>query len=169
MTERFFLKSLSQKEPIEIKIEKEKEAYRLQFLEKFFFVSVNIDANAVRGSLKIKEKIFPFFFLKNKNSLQIWINGEVYHFEFSEKKQENQIPLAKTNQLEAPMPGRILKILVKERQPFQEGEPLVVMESMKMEMTLSAPYSGKIKKIRCEEGKLVEMGEVLIEMDVENA
>jgi 3-methylcrotonyl-CoA carboxylase alpha subunit len=66
------------------------------------------------------------------------------------------------NDLTAPMPGTVLKVLVAPGQRFEAHAPLVVMESMKMEMTLSAPHAGRVGMIECRPGQLVAMGAVLM-------
>jgi biotin carboxyl carrier protein len=47
---------------------------------------------------------------------------------------------------------------------FAAHDPLVVLESMKMEMTLSAPAPGQVTAVRCAPGDLVEMGATLLQL-----
>lgn len=65
--------------------------------------------------------------------------------------------------LKSGMPGKIIQIKVKEGDSVQEGDPLLVMEAMKMENELRAPSEAKIKKIHVSGGDAVEKGTVLIE------
>jgi biotin carboxyl carrier protein len=71
----------------------------------------------------------------------------------------------------SPMPGRIVKILVKSGERIPVGHPLVVVEAMKMENELRAPRAGTVRELRCAEGAAVEAGQalVVIEMDIEPA
>ena len=62
------------------------------------------------------------------------------------------------------MPGTILQIRVKLGETVTEGQPLIIMESMKMEMTLSAPAGGVVKAIHGQEKQLVAMSALLIEL-----
>jgi biotin carboxyl carrier protein len=64
----------------------------------------------------------------------------------------------------APMPGKVLKILVSEGQAVAAGEPLIVLEAMKMETTLFAEGAAVIRKIRVETGQMVDHGAVLLEL-----
>jgi biotin carboxyl carrier protein len=71
----------------------------------------------------------------------------------------------KTNSINAPMPGIILSVNVKEGQEIKEGETLLILEAMKMENAISAPNDGVIKSIFIKIGKTVDKGELMIEME----
>ena len=58
----------------------------------------------------------------------------------------------------APMPGKVVAVLVKEGQEVTAGQGLVVVEAMKMENELRAPKAGTVRQIRAEVGAAVESG-----------
>lgn len=58
--------------------------------------------------------------------------------------------------------GTIWKIEVKEGEAVTEGQVLVILESMKMEMPIEAPEAGTVTKIHCAEAQAVNEGDVLI-------
>jgi biotin carboxyl carrier protein len=62
----------------------------------------------------------------------------------------------------SPIPGRLIKLLVKVGDPVAAGQTLVVLEAMKMENELGAPRAGRIADVRCAEGTAVEAGQDLI-------
>ncbi|XGW30915.1 hypothetical protein V3C99_009686 [Haemonchus contortus] len=62
----------------------------------------------------------------------------------------------------APMPGVIEKVLVKDGDEVQLGQPLVVMTAMKMEYIIRAPAHCKVAAVSCEAGKNVPKGKVLV-------
>jgi 3-methylcrotonyl-CoA carboxylase alpha subunit len=64
--------------------------------------------------------------------------------------------------LAAPMPGRVVQVLVKVGDSVVEGTPLVVLEAMKMEQTVSAPKAGTVTAVNCAVGEQVEAGAVLV-------
>lgn len=66
--------------------------------------------------------------------------------------------------LEAVMPGLVLNVLVEEGEEVQQGQPLVLLSAMKMELRMAAPAAGRIVKIHCQAGQVVERGQVLVEM-----
>ena len=61
----------------------------------------------------------------------------------------------------SPMPGKVVKVLVKAGDEVKAGQGVVVVEAMKMENELKAPRDGKIKQITAEEGRAVESGQTL--------
>jgi len=68
--------------------------------------------------------------------------------------------------LTAPMPGRIVALLVKPGASVIQGTPLLVMEAMKMEHTLTAPHDGSVRAFVAAEGELVADGAVLVDFAV---
>ncbi len=65
----------------------------------------------------------------------------------------------------APMPGKILKILVKEGESVKTGQGLLILEAMKMENEIPAPKDGVVKKILIKEGDTVDTGQALLELE----
>jgi biotin carboxyl carrier protein len=65
----------------------------------------------------------------------------------------------------APMPGKVVKLLVKVGDEVTEGQGLVVVEAMKMENELGSPKAGKVKEITAREGTSVEGGAPLVVVD----
>ena len=64
--------------------------------------------------------------------------------------------------VEAPMPGKILKISVAVGASVSSGDVLLILEAMKMENEISAPAGGTVREIRAREGDSVNTGDVLV-------
>ena len=64
--------------------------------------------------------------------------------------------------IEAPMPGLILEVSVREGQIVQEGEALLILEAMKMENVLTSPRNGTVKGIHVKQGQAVDKKHLLI-------
>lgn len=62
----------------------------------------------------------------------------------------------------APMPGRVVRVLVKVGDLVEVRQPLVVIEAMKMENELTSPKAGTIKEVPASEGQSVEAGRLLV-------
>jgi len=65
-------------------------------------------------------------------------------------------------EIEAHITGTVWKIEVKVGDDVADGDTVVILESMKMEMPVEAEDSGTVTEIRCEEGQSVSEGEVLV-------
>lgn len=71
---------------------------------------------------------------------------------------------ADRNGYTAPMPGEVIKVLVKAGDTVQSGKPLLIMNSMKMETTIEAQTDGVVEEIFVTEKLFVQAGEVLLKM-----
>jgi len=67
--------------------------------------------------------------------------------------------------LTAPMPGKIISIAVKAGDSVSKGQPLLVMEAMKMEHTISAPADGKVQEVFYAVGDQVTEGAELVAIE----
>ncbi|TCG06165.1 3-methylcrotonyl-CoA carboxylase [Paraburkholderia steynii] len=69
--------------------------------------------------------------------------------------------------LTAPMPGKVIAVLVEQGAVVEKGQPLIVMEAMKMEHTIGAPTAGKVAEVLYAVGDQVTDGAQLLVLDVE--
>ncbi|HVW22762.1 MAG TPA: urea carboxylase [Opitutaceae bacterium] len=65
----------------------------------------------------------------------------------------------------AQIPGNVWRIAAEPGALVRPGDPLVIIESMKMEITIGAPRGGRVREVRCIEGKPVSAGEILVVLD----
>jgi len=65
----------------------------------------------------------------------------------------------------APMPGKVVRIVAPQGAEVEAGQPVVVIEAMKMQNELKAPKTGRVKKINVSEGAAVEAGQTLAEVE----
>jgi acetyl-CoA carboxylase biotin carboxyl carrier protein len=67
--------------------------------------------------------------------------------------------------VEAHITGTVWKVECQVGQEVEEGDTLVILESMKMEMPVEAEDDGTVKEIVCEEGQAVSEGDTLVVLD----
>lgn len=67
--------------------------------------------------------------------------------------------------IEAPITGNIWKIEVAVGDEVSDGDTVVILESMKMEIPVESEDDGVVKEIKCEEGQSVDEGDVLIVLE----
>ncbi len=80
----------------------------------------------------------------------------------TEPKKVEQSVQGNPGDLLALMPGKIIKVLVSEGQKIKMGEPVIIMESMKMEQTIVSSADGAIESVNVSEGETIEVGSVMI-------
>jgi len=65
------------------------------------------------------------------------------------------------------MPGQVLRILVNIGQQVRTGDPLVVLEAMKMEQTIRTTINGRVQSVPVKPGQVVAPGQMLVEIGAE--
>ena len=74
-------------------------------------------------------------------------------------------PDAIIGSLAAPMPGKVLQVLVRPGDTIAKGAPLVILEAMKMEHTIAAPHDGRVAEIHFKAGEQVNEGVELLRLE----
>ena len=124
------------------------------------------------GWMRIGGRVYPFIVAERDGELCVWLKGRTHtirRVDRTPRRASGGAAAAQRNELTAPMPGRVLKTLIEPGDEFEAHQPLIVIESMKMEMTISAPHAGRVESISCAAGALVEMGAVLATLDYPDA
>jgi biotin carboxyl carrier protein len=70
--------------------------------------------------------------------------------------------LSGEQRVSAPMPGRVLRVLVQPGDEVAERQGLVVVEAMKMENEIGSPKAGRVKEVAVSEGLSIEAGRLLV-------
>ena len=79
-----------------------------------------------------------------------------------QKKEGAAGPVSGPQRIVAPMPGKVVRVLVKPGDDVKARQGVVVVEAMKMENELRAPRDGKVRDVNVAEGQSVEAGSVLL-------
>ncbi len=95
----------------------------------------------------------------------IHLDGQDYELRRVSDIEEEFEETEEEGSLSSPMPGRVVKLLVKEGDKVIKGQDLVVIEAMKMENKLSSPFDGVISKIFYDVGNQVEANIPLMEIE----
>lgn len=102
-------------------------------------------------------------------TMLVKVNGHSYPLTVADKFDDllhsmgmDIVATKKINELKAPMPGLVLNVVVSEGQKVQKGDPIIVLEAMKMENILKSPADLTIKLISVKKGVAVEKGQVLV-------
>lgn len=111
-------------------------------------------------------------FEPESKELLLLINGVKHQVKVSNQYDEllkklgmDKIAGNKVNDVKAPMPGMVLRLMVKDGDTIKKGDPLLVLEAMKMENVIKAAGDGVVKKINVNEKVAVEKNQVLITLE----
>ena len=99
--------------------------------------------------------------------IYIWWEGQAYELVhgISTRTTDSDTRM----HLEAPLPGVVLSLLVTTGSRVLEGDPLVVIEAMKMEHVIRAPADGVVTAVTCKPGDTVRRGQAVADFEVEEA
>lgn len=91
-------------------------------------------------------------------------DANVFTLTKADSSQRRRTNAAEGGSLTATMPGQVVKILVAEGDAVKRGQPLIILEAMKMEMRIAAPADGQVTRLLVSVGQIVERGQRLLEL-----
>ena len=109
---------------------------------------------------------------KKQNRYTILVNGVWHSFTVetpvSLKRKRylaQQADASSTVSIEAPMPGKIIDIMVEEGAEVKEGEPIIILEAMKMQNEINSHITGIVKSVSVKKNETVMKDDILIEIE----
>ncbi len=97
---------------------------------------------------------------------QLWVSCEGRTYVLDEDHPESAAKAAaSTDELRAPMTGRVVLVTAEKGALVKEGDLLVTIEAMKMEFRLTAPEDGVVSEVRTRAGERVELGDLLVTLE----
>ena len=97
--------------------------------------------------------------------VRVFDNGGIFDFELQENYEQRDNTEINEGKVTAPITGTVVKILKKNGQMVSAGEPLIIIEAMKMEYELKAPNAGRIKKMKVKTKEIINQNDILVEID----
>ncbi|MCX7735172.1 MAG: acetyl-CoA carboxylase biotin carboxyl carrier protein subunit [Candidatus Kapabacteria bacterium] len=112
-----------------------------------------------------------FYYAKSDKFIYINSNGFTSKLEIVDDDEESQFDYDKKSGnkdiIKPPMPGSVVKVLVEVGQLVSEGEPLIIVEAMKMETTLYSSIDGKVTELNVQTGEQVDSDKILLIVEKE--
>jgi len=100
-----------------------------------------------------------------KGTLWVHHNGRTFTADAgSGRKSRKKSAGGSSDRINAPMPGKVTKLLLAVGSAVEAGQAVLVMEAMKMEYTLKAEIAGTIEAIECAAGDQVVLGKTLVKI-----
>ncbi|MGA7753653.1 MAG: biotin/lipoyl-containing protein [Candidatus Sulfotelmatobacter sp.] len=129
---------------------------------------IEVDAVLARPnvlSLRIGNKAYEVKCERVGSDLHIWVGSVRYAAEVRDPRslrgRVRAIDEHGPKKLTAPMPGKVVRILVSQGAEIEAGAGVLVVEAMKMQNEVKSPKKGKVQKILVNEGAAVNAGDVL--------
>ena len=123
--------------------------------------------------IRYKNKSYPAEIVKidrESKTVDLKIQGQRYTVRLRdeidllmEKMGMSASAAGKVNSIKAPMPGLIIDLRVSAGDTVKAGDPLLILEAMKMENIIKASGEGVVKNVKIKKGDSVEKGQVMIE------
>lgn len=110
-------------------------------------------------------------FTEDKNRYYCGFDGKTFIFDKiieEESSFESSVATADREEIKSPMPGSIVKLEVEKGQKVAEGDPLIVVEAMKMETSLYASIDGVVTEVFVKAGEQVDSDKILMVVEKES-
>jgi 3-methylcrotonyl-CoA carboxylase alpha subunit len=97
----------------------------------------------------------------------VWVTvgSEVFTFTVTHGAKRVKSPTLDHDAFTPPMPATVVRIAVKPGDAVRDGDVLIALEAMKMELPIRTPRDGVVRAVHCQEGELVQPDQVLLELD----
>ncbi|MBX3511034.1 MAG: methylcrotonoyl-CoA carboxylase, partial [Hyphomonadaceae bacterium] len=128
-------------------------------------VRMRVDGNAVQATPR--QGAEKDHFIVRGDRVIVFNHGDVYEFTLDTGEAEGGELAAGDGAILSPMPGKIVSVAAKAGANLKKGDPILVLEAMKMEHTLTAPFDGKLAELNAKPGAQVSEGVLLAKLEKE--
>jgi acetyl/propionyl-CoA carboxylase alpha subunit len=107
------------------------------------------------------------FAVRDLDGVWIWVDGRPRFVRDADEvpRRRASAALGRPREVTPPTPAAVVKVLVEVGETVAEGQPLVVVSAMKMEITLTAPYPGRVRSVDAAVGDQVSPGQILVDIE----
>ncbi|KXJ47742.1 MAG: methylcrotonoyl-CoA carboxylase [Cycloclasticus sp. Phe_18] len=159
-SQRSLFFSYEEADEVEIKVTENANHFIFHLDNDLDVIAESIGNNVIR--LQINGSWERFITLRNEDMVLISWKNRWYALTEVNPFEPDLSTIGGASNIIAPMPGKLLKVLVANGDAVTEGQPLAIIEAMKMEHTLSAPFDGEVDQIFYAEEDFVEADASLI-------
>ena len=131
--------------------------------ESYEVSDIEISAGVIEFTLR--RYTIKYEYEQESEIVRVFDNGGIFDFELQENYEQRDNTEINEGKVTAPITGTVVKILKKNGQMVSAGEPLIIIEAMKMEYELKAPKAGRINKMKVKIKEIINQNDILVEID----
>jgi acetyl-CoA/propionyl-CoA carboxylase biotin carboxyl carrier protein len=133
-------------------------------------IALGVERDGPHWRVALGDRTVGAVVVRERDAVWVAIEGEVYRCAVSdEARRGGAAGGVQSPRVSAPMPGKVLAVRVAIGQQVAAGDPLVVLEAMKMETIVIAEAAARVAHVHVAAGAMVEPGQVLVELAFEPA
>ncbi len=149
----------------EIGLEQDGADYRARLGDQVFKVEILDDIEG-RLTIRLNGTVLQFYWAADQDKRWVWHNGCSYVLEKPGPRTISYSSLqAAQGQILSPMPAQVRLVDVQQGVLVSQGQPMIILEAMKMEIRIIAPFSGCVKLVAVRKGQTVARDELLVEIE----
>jgi 3-methylcrotonyl-CoA carboxylase alpha subunit len=146
-----------------VKLECNGEIARITVADRVYKASV-IHARAGELTFSVDGVTHMACIAHDDSTSYVAIDGAMFELRKPDLRRARRKQHHGEDSLSAAMPGLVTKVLINEGDAVQRGQPLIVLEAMKMEIKIVAPRDGRVARVLVKQGDVVDRRQELIEM-----
>jgi 3-methylcrotonyl-CoA carboxylase alpha subunit len=146
-----------------LRLERDGELTRITIADRVYEVSI-LHTRSGELTFTVDGITHTAYIASEGTTRYIAIDGDVFELKKPDERRVRRKQQHGEDNLAASMPGQVTKVLVSEGDSVQRGQPLIVLEAMKMEIRIAAPHDGRVVKVLAQPGQIIDRGQELIEM-----
>ena len=116
----------------------------------------------------LPEGRFPVYLARRGQDIFVQIQGQAFQLREEDAEHAAHDDAgggAEDKTISAPMPGKVVKVLVAPGQAVRRAQPVIILDSMKVEIELKASADGKVREVLVQAGQQVDMDQPLITLE----
>ena len=149
-------------DPLEVDVDVIDGGHRVTIGDRTYEVR-RVAGDGGAGAIAIDGKAVRYLADRTSESIRVAVGGELHELELasgsSKARSAHGVASPETR---SPIPGKVLKLETEVGKAVKPGDPLLILEAMKMENVLVAEVAGTVKEITVRAGDMVEPGKLLV-------
>lgn len=149
-----------------LELSRGRDVYRLHFADAVLPVNLKTGADG-RAWLTVNDRHVEVVIATRGDDVFVHLDGEAYQLRYEHPldRLAAQAGGSASDRILAPMPGSIVSVHVAAGDAVKRGQTLLLMESMKMETTLTAPRDGVVAAVQFEKGQTFDRDALLLSLE----